>query len=471
MTTSPQPMPSPERLSPWMKFVYGLGEFGPSVAGGTIIPFYFLFFLTDVAGVRPGVAGSLLLVARLWDAINDPLVGALSDRTRTRLGRRRPYILIGALPLGLTYILLWLVPTGLSGTSLALYYLGAYFLYDLFMTMVAGPYGALTPELSLDTDERTSIVTYRMATSIIVGLLAAVALPFVFNAAPSLRVGFAWAAIGVAAGTVVPFLLIGAAVRERPDFQAPPRLSISESLRSVLRCQPFWLAMLINWLAWLAIAVVEAVFAYYVVYWSGIPEEDSAIILAVILASAVLFLPLVNFLSARLEKKWSFVIATSTWAVIHLLIWFVPQASLGPIYVIGVLAGFGVASAHILPTSMAADVMEALEVENGERQEGIFGGLMAFLQKLGNSVALAAIGWVLELTGYQPDVAVQSQVTLTGLRAMVSWVPLVLLACAILCATTFPITRRRHRELVAQAERMRAARGLTQQPAACASDA
>ncbi len=216
------------RLSRWTKFIYGLGEFGPSVAGGTIIPFYFLFFLTDVAGVRPGVAGSILLVARLWDAVNDPLIGVLSDRTRTRLGRRRPFILAGALPLAATYILLWIVPTGLTGNALALYYLGAYFLYDLFMTLTAGPFYALMPELSLDSDERTSIVTYRMATSIITGLLAAVALPLVFNVAPSMRVGFGWAAVGVGICSALPYLLIVAFVRERPDFQAPPRISIPE---------------------------------------------------------------------------------------------------------------------------------------------------------------------------------------------------------------------------------------------------
>lgn len=463
MTQTESPAPSVPRLSRWTKLLYGLGEFGPSVAGGTIIPFYYLFFLTDVAGLRPAVAGTLLLVARLWDAVNDPLVGAISDRTRTRLGRRRPYILAGALPLAATYVLLWLVPTGLSGTTLAMYYLGAYFVYDLFMTIVTGPYYALMPELSLDSDERTSIVTYRMATSILAGLGAAVALPLVFNAAPTLRQGFLWAAIGVGFLCALLFLLIGAGLRERPDFQAPPILSIRQSIRIVLRSRPFWLAMLIGWLAWLAIAIVEAVFAYYVVYWSRIPEEDSAIVLAVILGSATLFLPIVNALAARMEKKWAFVAATSTWAATHILLWFVPQASVVPVYIVGVLAGLGVSSAHILPTSMAADVMEALEIDSGERQEGVFGGMMAFIQKLGTSVALLAIGWVLELTGYQPGVAAQNAATLTGLRVLVSWVPVVLLVGASLCAAAFPITRRVHQSLVAQADRARVARAAAQQ--------
>lgn len=454
------------RLSRWTKLLYGLGEFGPSVAGGTIIPFYFLFFLTDVAGVRPGVAGTLLLVARIWDAVNDPLVGALSDRTRTHLGRRRPYILAGAVPLAITYSLLWIVPHGLTGTSLALYYLGAYFLYDLFMTIVTGPFYALMPELSLDSDERTSIVTYRMATSIITGLGAAVALPLVFNAFPDLKQGFLWAGAAVGILTGVPFLLIGALLRERPDFQATPRLTIRDSIRIVLRSRPFWLAMLIGWLAWLAIAIVQAVFAYYVVYWSGIPEEDSAIVLAIILGSATLFLPLVNAMAGRLEKKWAFVVATATWAGTHALLWFVPPASAVPVYLVGALAGLGVAAAHILPTSMAADVMEALEIDSGERQEGVFGGVMNLMQKLGNSVALLAIGWVLELTGYRPGAAIQAAATLTGLRVMVSWVPVMLLIAACLAAAAFPITRQIHRSLVIRADEMRAARAAAEQAVA-----
>ncbi|HLC34345.1 MAG TPA: MFS transporter, partial [Anaerolineales bacterium] len=101
---------SDRKLKWYQKLVFALGEFAPSVAVGTVLPFYFLFFLTDVAGVRPGVAGTILLIARIWDAVNDPLVGVLSDRTRSRLGRRRPYMLAGAVPMAVLYMLLWFVP-------------------------------------------------------------------------------------------------------------------------------------------------------------------------------------------------------------------------------------------------------------------------------------------------------------------------------------------------------------------------
>lgn len=445
------------RLPHRVKVIYALGELMPSVGVGTVIPFYFLFFLTDVAGIRPGTAGTLLLAARLWDGVNDPLVGALSDRTRSPFGRRRPFILGGLLPMAFFYALLWMVPPIAESGLRAAYYLTIYFLFDFFYTLVVGPYTALTPELSLDSDERTSIVTYRMAVSIIVGLLAAVALPFVFDAAPSMKTGFAWAGGGLAAISLIPYLLIVITVRERPEFQSRQRVGLAQSLRGVLRNRPFWLALLVGWLSWLAIGVVEAVFAYYVVYWGGIAEQDSAIVLAVILASATLFLPLVNWLSAHLEKKWAFVVCTLSWVAVHLGLWLVPQGASTPVYIVAFLAGLGVASAHVLPTAMAADVLEAIEVETGQRQEGVFGGASTFVQKLGTSLALLGIGWALELSGYRPGSPDQSASALTAMRALVSWVPALLLLASIWAAAAFPITREVHRHLSRRAEIKRAA--------------
>ncbi|OGT28229.1 MAG: hypothetical protein A2Z17_06410 [Gammaproteobacteria bacterium RBG_16_66_13] len=451
------PSSTSSRLSWPRKLLFGLGEFGPSVAGGTVIPFYFLFFLTDVAGIRPGLAGTLLLASRVWDAVNDPLVGTISDRTRSRWGRRRPFMLAGALPMAVFYALLWWVPPLGEAATRAVYYFAVYFLYDLAITLVSGPYYALTPELTLDTDERTSLISYRMAVSIGAGLLAAVALPFVFDAAPSTEAGFLWAGIGIGALSAVPFLLIVAAFRERPGFQAQSADGKPVSITKVLRNRAFWLALCVMAAAWMAIAVVEAVFAYYLVYWAGMPEGDTPLVLATILGSAALFLPVVNALARRFEKKQAFILCALTWAAVHAALWWIPSHTLAPIYLIAFFAGLGVAAAHVLPTALAVDVLESIELDGGGRQEGAFGGVSSFIQKLATSLALLAIGWGLELSGYQAGAAQQSASALTTMRVLTSWVPLGLLVVAIVAARAFPITRDVHRRMSAELERRRAA--------------
>jgi glycoside/pentoside/hexuronide:cation symporter, GPH family len=448
-----QPLPR------WRKLVLGLGEFGPSVAGGTIIPFYFLFFLTDVAGLRPGLAGTLLLACRVWDAVNDPLVGRWSDGTRSRWGRRRPFLLAGAVPMAVFYALLWWVPPLSGAGERAAYYFAVYFLYDLAFTLVSGPYYALTPELALDTDERTSLIAYRMVISIMAGLVAAVALPFVFDAAPTTEAGFLWAGIGIGTLSAVPFLLIVAIFRERRDFQLRLPDGRRGSVRTVLRNRPFWLALTVMASAWMAIAVVEAVFAYYLIYWTGMSEGDTPLVLATILGSAALFLPVVNALARRFEKKHAFIVCALTWAAVHAALWWVPSHSVAPIYAIAFLAGLGVAAAHVLPTALAVDVLESIELEGGGRQEGVFGGMSSLIQKLATSLALLAIGWGLDLAGYQAGATTQSPATLQVVRSLTSWLPLTLLVVAMLAARAFPITRAIHRQMTAELVSRRAAQG------------
>lgn len=444
---------NPEPVSRRIKFILSLGEFAPSVATGTIIPFYFLFFLTDVAGIRPGAAGTLLLIARLWDAVNDPLVGNLSDRTRSRWGRRRPYMLFGSVPMGILFALLWLVPPWGTAAQSA-YYLVIYLLFDTLFTIVLGPYVALTPELTLDADERTSIITWRMAVSIITGLVAAVSMDLVFSALPDLRTSFAIMGAVVGLLSILPFLWIVAVVRERSEHQQHTPFRFFEGLRMVITNRPFLLSLAADTLVWTTIALVAGVFAYYLIYWSGIAQEDSPLIMAVILTSAALFLPLVSWLSERFEKKWAFVICTAIWAAVHAGLWFVPQHVVAPVFVIAALAGLGVSAAHVLPGSMGIDVLEAVELQSGQRREGVFLGVGNFLRKTGISVALFLLGWTLELTRYVPNAETQPAVALTSLRVLVSWVPVVLLLLAILATVLFPITRAVHaRMLVELAER------------------
>ncbi len=160
-----------ERLSWRTKIMYGIGDTGFSLTM-TIVTAYFAIFLTDVVGIMPGTAAIAIFIGRSWDYFNDPLVGHLSDRTRTRWGRRRPFLLFGAIPFALAFFLMWLHPAFESQVLLAIYYAVAYVLFDTAATFCYMPFFALTPELTSNYDERTSLTTTRMFFSIFASLVA-----------------------------------------------------------------------------------------------------------------------------------------------------------------------------------------------------------------------------------------------------------------------------------------------------------
>jgi len=436
-----------ERLPRLTKAIYALGTFGPATGPGTIIPFFFLYFLTDVVRMNPGLAGLALLVGKIWDAVNDPIVGLLTDRTRTRWGRRRPFLLLGAIPFGLLFFALWIAPPWRSQLALVVHFVLLYILFDAAFTAVGVPYGALAPEMSLDYDERTSLYAYQMAVSIGGGLIGAVLPLTIVNLFPDKRTGFA--AMGALFGVLfaLPLLLVFAVVREREEFQGretPPPL---ESLRMVLRNRPMRFIIGLDILSWTTVDILAAVFIYYLVYWIGVSEEQGSMVLGVVLASALVYLPLFNFLSRRMEKKWAYVIGMSFWVLVQMVIFLIPRGAVSVTYPLAVLAGLGVSAAHVMPSSMRADVIEVDELSSGARQEGIYMSVSVFLRKLATSLALAGIGTALDRAGYVPG-GPQPESALLAIRVFMGPVPALLLLSAIVLASFYPITREKHRALL-----------------------
>src|SRR5512145_28336 len=160
-------------LPVWRKIAYGAGDSGFSLTS-TALALLYLYFLVNVVGLDPAAAGIAIGIGRIWDAFNDIFIGTLSDRTRSRWGRRRPYLLFGAIPLGIAFVLMWLVPPLDQQTPLLIYYTAMYILFDTLFTLTNVPYIALTPEIAPTYDERTSLHSYRMAFSIGFGLIGAV---------------------------------------------------------------------------------------------------------------------------------------------------------------------------------------------------------------------------------------------------------------------------------------------------------
>jgi GPH family glycoside/pentoside/hexuronide:cation symporter len=443
-----------EKLSFKTKTAYAIGALGAAVGPGTIIPFWYTFFLTDIARVKLGFVSLFWIIVTAWDAINNPIVGFLSDRTRTRWGRRRPFLLFGAIPFGVLFILLWWVPPTSNQGLIFGYYLVVYLLFETTASVVVCPHLALSPELTLDHDERSTLVMYRMVITIAAGVLVPVLfgifiLPQFPNRDP---IPFQLLAYICGAGSAAALLITFWGTRERQDFQVKPSPPLRNTIRHLLQNKPFRYALAIYVLGWMPVTVTQVIFAYYFTNWIGLDSNQISLLQGMIMMSAWLMLPVVLWLARRYEKKTAYILAASSWAVLMLLTLLVPQGARTPVFILCGLSGLGIAAIHLMPSAMLPDVIEVDELSSDSRQEGAYAGVTVLTGKLGQLAILGLIPVLLNFSGYvqpRPDNPIPSQPdsALLVLRLIMGILPALLLGASMIVTWFYPITRQRHREI------------------------
>jgi glycoside/pentoside/hexuronide:cation symporter, GPH family len=440
------------KLTMRTKLLFSTGDLSTSIPLA-ILMFFQLYFLTDVAGLRPDYAGWAVGLGKIWDAVNDPLIGLISDRIRTRWGRRRGLLLIGAVPLGLTFMLMWLVPP-LSPFMLAAYYTVTFILFDTTFTIIHVSYNALTPEMTDDYDERSTLNGYRMAFSI-TGTLGAIILATVVGwYVQNQHVLFAILGIGLGLVSIIPPLVVFRVTKDKDrDIQSEP-MSMWSALKITLSNRPFWLIMGLYLLSWTTASILSAVLIYFANYYLLVPDQANYFVL-VAEGAAILFIPLVVWLSHKLDKRRAFILGSITWAVVLLGISAIGPQQLTLAYLLAALSGFGIATAYVVPWSMVPDIIEFDQAETGERREGSYYAFASFFQKLATGLAIWGMGQTLAATGYitpiqgQP-LPVQPESAVNALRIFMGPIPTVLLILAILFAWKFNISRKDHQDMVAQ---------------------
>ena len=451
MATNPN-----SRLSRRTKLAYGMGDIGFSLTS-TLIAVYYLIFLTDVVGLRAGLAGTAIMVAKQWDWINDPLVGHISDRTRSRWGRRRPYLLFGLVPFALVFTLMWWRPPIASQGWLAVYYGAVFMLYDTVASFLYMPYFALTPELTDDYDERTSLTTYRMAFSIGGSLVAFIVPAMIigeFHPDNAHRVLWAGGLFALLSALPLRGTLFG--TREDTNLQTTATPSLRQSVRAALRNKAFLFAAGLFLLTWGAFDVIQAVLLYLLNYWLRIESVD--LVFAVVFVTALLVLPLWERVSRRTNKRKAYIRGIAFWAAVQIaMVALAPAPPLWLVLFLGAMAGIGVAAAHVLPWAIIPDAVEADEMETGARHEGMFYSLVMLMHKAASGLALLMVGWALDLSGYVPNAAQQPTSALNAIRALGGPVPALLFCGGIAFAALFPITRESHHDMVAALQERRAA--------------
>jgi GPH family glycoside/pentoside/hexuronide:cation symporter len=438
---------------------------------------FYAIYLTDVMGLEPRLASFGALVGIVWDAINDPIIGMFSDRLHTRWGRRRPFLLWFAIPFGLSFITLWSAPNWESQTALLIYVTLSFMLADTLQTLVSVPFLSLTPELTPDYDERTTLTSFRSFFQLAGALTVVIAAPALVDAVLAsggtqqqgfMLVGAIFGGMGA-----IPLLLIGLFVREKSTPAQSEALPFRETLKAAWQNVPFRYAVGIHMLNWSAVDMIVVAFPYFLLYWIGRGDLLASIrilgfdlayesaFFGILMSVCILCIPFWLWMARWRNKRDAYILGMSFWIVVELLIFTIQPSDIAYLLAIAALAGIGVSAAYTLPDSMFADVIEWDELRTGRRQEGIFYGIRTLIRKLTGALVvfmtLQLLGW----SGYAapPEGALhfaQADSALRMIRLLVSPFGAVMLCGTILLAWLFPLSRERYEKIQELLEQRRA---------------
>lgn len=438
------------RLSLLTKLAYGIGDTGFSLTD-TTLGVLFLIFLLDVVGLEPGKAALAIFIGKSWDYINDPIVGYIADRTRTRWGRRRPYLLFGFIPFGLAFMMLWYRPPFESPWALVAYYALAYFVYDAVLTVVSMPYVALTPELTQDYDERTSLTSYRMAFSLLGGLVAFVVPLMIIgtmrpeNADRVFRMGVIFGAV-----SALPLLFTFLGTREKEEYASQPQPDLREQFRSVRGNRAFWFAAGIFLFTWTAIEIIQNMLLLFLKYRMQL-EAESDIVAGAVFLTAIAVLPFWVWASEKTDKRRSYIYGMFFMITVMIVLIFIdPSLSFSSVILLACLAGIGVSATHVLTWAMIPDAVEVDELQSGARHEGMFYALVTLFRKAASSIAIPMTALVLGWSGYVANSAQQAESAVWAIRILIGPVASLFLLGGILFARFYPLTREAHAQTRSQ---------------------
>lgn len=434
---------SAERLPILVKSIYALGDMTINTVLASLALVYTSFFLTQIADLRPALAGLVPLVGRVIDAFFDPLMGRISDQTRWRAGRRRPYFLLAAVPFGISFAAMWIdLPNAGQATRFA-YYTAVYCVNALLMTVLAIPYLALVPEMAVDYDERTSLNTFRNAGGLI-GVFVAVAMRPVAEALGGGAPGYGLAGALVAVLLVLPWPLIHRFSFERSDFrERKGHTGWWRELRQVMRHRSFSILTIAYLAGRIAMDLVGALMILYVSYWIGRPQ-DFEIVMGVFLLAVALSLPFWLRLARGRDKSTMFVLGSVWWmAGGSLFVFATPEWSVATLAAVAALTGIGYAAVDLMPWAMLGEVIDEDDLVTGERREGVYNGIFTFLRKLAGALAVFLALGLLDLLGFQRG-GDQPEMVRQAIRWMTALSPPLFLLLGVAVLWRYPLTRHAH---------------------------
>lgn len=472
----------PKRLS----IGYGLGDLANNLLFQLSV-LYLLFFYTDIARIPAGAAAIIFLAARIWDAVNDPLMGLLVDNTRSKHGKARVYIKNGALPLSLATVLLFFIPAGSVVLRIG-YAAATYLIWGMLYTLVSIPYASMTAQLSSDPDERTKLSAVRMLFMLLGVIIVAVATEPLVSLFANQSAGYLFTVVLYAVIAMAAYLLcfwataslagakaVGTADAERgrteltraaelvdrnrgtlPESAASPtKQQPQQSKAQTIAAQLFLLfsntpALILSG-AFLLGATAEYMREAAVIYFVSYNMGDASLMsvfMGVVVLSMVVGNILIPKAVSKFDKKPTYMIGSLIAIVGSLIFHFISHDNLALVLGAAAFSSLGFTVVSTLGWAMLPDTVEYGQQKNGLRNEGSIYSLFSFSQKLATALAGGIVALVLQLSSYEPGVAAQKASALLGILSTITLIPIGLLVLSMIILNFYPISRNKYREIL-----------------------
>ena len=439
-----------QKLTLKTRLGYGIGDIAICLYWSGV-GLYLLYFYTDVVGISPSMAGLIYGIGMLWDALTDPFMGYIAERTRTKWGVYRPYLLFGNLPLALSFILLFWVPP-FEGSMLFFFLLFTNLLHRTCFTLVSVPFSSLTPRITSDSQERTNLTGFRMmGAQTGTNLMALLAFPIIFwVGGENESLGFVVLASLAGLTAMAIHAITFVTVKEPENDQGIERVggSLSEAASAIGKNGPFWLVFSATLIVGITTIFFGNNLIYYTKYALDLHEYQGTILFTSGIV-AFLSIPIWWAISNKLGKKITWLISSSITLTALMVFYIYPITLLNELLVLVAFIGFGSGAGGILFWSMLPDTIEYGEVHTGVRSESSLYGFMTFAQKGSIAFAIIILGVVLDAIGFQAN-EIQSKNTIDDMKAIMTLIPSIGVAISLIIIYFYPIDAKMHKELLDQ---------------------
>jgi len=416
--------------------IYGGGAF-------IIVGLLLLVYLTNVEGFSGTLAGTIVFIGKAWDAITDPFMGQLSDRTRSRFGRRRIFFLLGCLPVFASWVMLW-YGFGISGTTAKfIYYTFSYIFFSTAFTLVMVPYNAILSDMVRDYNRRSAFTGMRLGFSAGAAILCATVPAIITGAFDDPQQGYLM--MGLVFGLVFAIAWLAVFFGTWEIETKPSQVLSIKDWLFVFKNRSFRTYVTIFILCQMAIDVVMALAVYFLTV--SIQKAGLFVpIMASILITQLVFIGIFSSLAQKTDKTIPAYISAGIWIIASIsIMFFTPATPDSVIIIVCSLIGVGGAGCNLFSWSVLPDIADVDELITGRRREGLYAGVSTFLRKLSGGIVVGSLGFALDFIGYREEAVSAgniSPVTDMGMRVLFCVVPVIFLALALLFLRKYKLGRK-----------------------------